>query len=86
MKVDQETYNSLLEELEKGLPDMFNYKLDVTAQMLADKSGYTRNGAREILEKKAASGELEKHVAYLDGKRVMAFRKVEKGDKDAHNK
>lgn len=73
MKITQEDYSTLLEELSASmsLPD-YDPKTEVTAAELARANNITFQTARKRLE---ASGLETHYVRMPDGKRAKAYRK-----------
>ena len=69
--------NDLLQEILKTLPPPLQPD-EVTAQMVADASGYSINGARVFLDRQVTAGLLEKHEAINGKQLIMAYKKVVK--------
>lgn len=78
MIVGDITENELLRALveENYLPPL-DPALDVTAEMLAATTGYTKRHAADLLQARERAGELVSHwVRSPHGRRIKAYRKA----------
>jgi len=67
------------EELLSDIADLAPRPLgdgEITAQMFAEKTGYSMSGARAFLKTLVRKGVLESHETFYDGKIVLAYRKI----------
>ena len=74
MRITNDDYNDLLDDLLKTLPPQLQPD-EITAQVFSKASGYSINGARVFLDRQVAAGLLEKHEAMNGGQLIMAYRK-----------
>lgn len=63
---------------EAGIGEPIDPDNEITARMLADRSGLTVRQAHNVLDRLHSEGKMTRRLVRVDGRRCLAYRKIDR--------